>query len=202
MIAPVNSGVDSTLKSQPAAIKFAVEKWQKGEDYRFNFAVQAAEIVGKYEEGATLELAKQIKRSITTVQNFSKVGNLWSAMLRAYPSQSEIIREELPVSFWLPVARQYCNGEMTIDGAYSWFNLCMKEGWTVEKFRSQLPTSEGRSEMVKSVKQFEAWLDRGMAFIESDLIHSPAFDVNPVVYKQFIRILKIAKVLAKKVVVR
>jgi len=192
----------SGVNSQPDTLKMAAFHWKQGEDNRFEFAVIASQIVGNYDEGATVELAKRIKRSVTLVQNYAKAGQLWNAMLRAYPSQSEIMREELPISFWVPIARQWANGEMTIDGVQSWFTLCMKEGWTVEKFRSQLPTSEGRSEMVKSVKQFTAWVDRGMAFIENDLIHAPAFDVNPLFYSQFVRVLKIAKRLAEKVIVK
>ena len=191
-----------TAPSQRQANYFnlAVDAWYKSESDRFDFAILATSVVGNYEKGKTQELADKIKRSPTTVQNYAKVGFLWLAMVEKYPSESEAFRDELQTSYWLPVARQWANEEMTLDGVKSWFDLCIQKGWTVEQFRTQLPTSEGRSEMVKSVKQFVAWVDRGMAFIESELIHAPAFDVNPIVYPQFVRVLKIAKRLAEKVV--
>jgi hypothetical protein len=186
--------------SQPETLKLATFHWREGESNRFEFAVLASEIVGSYEEGATKELANKIKRSVTTVQNFAKVGQLWNAMLRAYPSQSEILREELPVSFWLPVARQWSNGEMTLDGVYSWFVLCQKEGWTVEQFRSHLPTSGGHSEFVKDVNQFKARLSTMAEFAKEKFVHGPAFDINPLFYSQFMRITKLFLALAEKVV--
>lgn len=197
-VTPMSLTAPSTRQANP--FNQAVDAWYRSESDRFEFAVLATSVVGNYEPGKTQELADKIKRSPTTVQNYAKVGFLWLAMVEKYPAEAETFRDELQTSYWLPVARQWANGEMTLDGVKSWFELCVKKGWTVEQFRTQLPTSEGTSEMVKSVKQFVAWVDRGMAFIESELIHAPAFDVNPMYYKQFIRILKMAKDLAEKVV--
>lgn len=187
-----------TLNSQPYAL--VRQLLREGEEKRFDLFVEVATIVGNYEEGKTKDLVKELKRSATTIQNWAKVGKLWEQMLKYYPSDAEILRAELQTSHWLPVARQWANGEMSLDGAYSWLKLCHKEDWTVEKFGSQLPSSNGTSEMIKSAKQFIAWADKGIAFMENDLIHAPAFDINPKFYPRFIRVLKMAKTLAEKVV--
>lgn len=192
---PTKSGA----MSQPD-LKLAAFHWKEGENNRFEFAVLASEIVGNYDEGATKALADKIGRSVTTVQNFSKIGKLWRIMIEIYPREAEIFRADLQTSHWLPVARQWDNGEMSLDGAKSWFTLCLKEKWTVEKFRSQLPTSEGRSEFVKDVNQFKARLGGLVEFAQSRLVHSPAFDVNPLFYPQFVRVTKLFLALADKVV--
>lgn len=190
------------LNSQPAPQRDeyakAVQLWNEGKDRMFEFCVEASAVVGDYTAGKTQELADRILRSATTVQNYAKVGRLWDAILKAYPSHAEIMREDLHVSHWLPVARLWAGDLVTTDGAYSWLCLCRKNKWTVEKFRTQLPTVEGKSEMAKTVKQFEFKVTGLLEDIDRFAVE-PAFDVNVEVYKEFYAALKHVKELAPRV---
>jgi hypothetical protein len=122
-------------------VETAVGEWNDGEASRFGFAIMAAEIVGQYEDGWTKALAAKIKRSVSTVQNYAKAGVLWRDMLKHYNSRAETLRDELAISFWLPVAVLYVNDEIILSGATQWLERCVKQKWTVEEFRSQLPHS-------------------------------------------------------------
>src|SRR5688572_27518326 len=83
----------------------AVRLYHEGKEKVFDFCIEAACVVGNYDEGRTQALADKILRSKTTVQNMAKVGHLWAAILKAYPSHAELLRDDLHTSHWLPVAR-------------------------------------------------------------------------------------------------
>lgn len=188
----------SRVNSQPDEYAKAVRLWNEGKEKLFDFCVEAAAVVGDYTPGQTQALADMILRSPTTVQNYAKVGNLWAAVLKGFPSHAELLRDDLHVSHWLPVARLWAGDLITTDGAKEWLWLCRKSKWTVEKFRTQLPTVEGRSEMAKTVKQFEFKVGGLIADIEYFEV-SPAFDVDVEVYKEFYAALKRVKELAPRV---
>lgn len=198
--APAKQFARSETNSQPRPDEYAkaVRLWNEGKEKLFDFCVEAAAVVGDYTPGQTQALADLILRSATTVQNYAKVGNLWAAILNAFPSHAEVLRDDLHVSHWLPVARLWSGDLITTDGAKEWLWLCRKSKWTVEKFRTQLPTVEGRSEMAKTVKQFEYKVSGLIADIENFEV-SPAFDVDVEVYKEFYALLKQVKELAPRV---
>jgi len=142
-------------------VETAVGEWNDGEASRFEFAILAADIVGQYEEGWTKELAAQIKRSVSTVQNYAKAGILWRDMLKHYNSKAETLRDELAISFWLPVAVLYIHDEINLSGAVQWMERCTKQKWTVEEFRAQLPHSRKEEkpliESAASLAQMLEW---------------------------------------------
>jgi hypothetical protein len=196
--APAKQFTPSVLNSQTDEYARAVRLWNEGKEKLFDFCIEAASVVGLYEEGKTRELAAKIRRSNTTTQNYAKVGHLWAAILKVHPSTAELLRDDLHPSHWLPVARQWHGGLMTLDGAYSWLWLCRQEGWTVEVFRQKLPTIEGRSEMAKTVKQIEFKVGALMADIDN-FASSPAFDVDVAAYKEFYEALRVVKEIAPRV---
>ena len=133
---------NSQSTTNPAKrVDSAVGEWNDGEASRFEFAIRAAEIVGQYEDGWTKALAAKIKRSVSTVQNYAKAGVLWRDMLKHYNSKAETLRDELAISFWLPCAVLYVNDEVGLSGIVQWMERCVKQKWTVEEFRAQLPHS-------------------------------------------------------------
>lgn len=190
----------SGVNSQPVdEYTRAVRLWNEGKEKMFDFCIEAAGVVGNYEEGKTIALAAKINRNKTTLQNYAKVGHLWAAILKAYPSHAEILRDDLHTSHWLPVARLWAGDLISLDGSYSWLWLCRKERWTVEVFRTKLPTVEGKSEMVTTIKQLEFKIDGLMAAIDN--FHaSPAFDVDVAKYSEFYAALKVVKELAPHVI--
>lgn len=195
--------MQSTLNSQPArdGSTEVVRLWNEGKEKLFEFCVKLSGFVGNYEVGRTQQIAALIGRSPTTVQNYAKVGHLWTATLQTYPSHAELLRDDLHVSHWLPVARLWDGGLVTLDGAFEWLKLCRKKKWTVEKFRTQLPTIEGRSEMAKTVKQLEFKVGGLIADIENFAV-SPAFDVDIENYQEFYALLMAVKELAPLVMRR
>jgi len=178
----------------------AVQIWNEGKASLFEFCVEASHIVGNYDEGKTIELAERIMRSVSQTQNYAKVGKLWEALISAYPSQAELLREDLHPSHWLPVSRLWVGELITLEGALQWLILCRKNKWTVEKFRNQLPTvdKEFQSEYARTVKQLEFKTQSLMATIE-EAMTAPAFGVDEKEYKKFHRALKLVKGRAPKV---
>jgi hypothetical protein len=197
--APAKQFTPSPLNSQPDEYARAVRLYHEGKEKVFEFCIEAAGVVGNYDEGKTQVLADKILRSKTTVQNMAKVGHLWAAILKAYPSHAELLRDDLHTSHWLPVARHWAGELITLDGAYSWLWLCRKERWTVEVFRTKLPTVDGKSEMVTTMKQLEFKIGGLMAAIDN-FASSPAFDVDVAKYKEFYAALKVVKELAPHVI--
>lgn len=170
----------------------AVRLWNEGKEKMFDFCIEAAGVVGNYEPGKTQALADKILRSATTVQNYAKVGHLWAAILKAYPSHAELLRDDLHTSHFLPVARLLVGNLVTLDGAYAWLWLCRKERWTVEVFRTKLPTVEGKSEYAVTMKRLQFKTDSLMATIE-EAMDSPAFDIDEKQYKKLQRALRLVK---------
>jgi len=179
--------MNSPLKSGQPPIKEAVECWNSAEADRFEFCVLASQIVGRYEDGATLELAAKISRSPSTVHNYAKVGELWSAMK---PQDAEHYRDAVAYSFWPPLAQLWKNDAIKMTGVIHWMDEKIEHKWTLEKFRSLLPSCEGRSIWRKSAKQ---WLKQTAQYMDEELINSPAFDIDPKEYKKVVRALKLAR---------
>jgi len=169
------------------AIENAIKHWVQSEDNKFEFCVIAAEIVGKYDEGATIELAKKIERSVSSVQNYARVGRLWSAM---NPQKAEDYRFEVQYSFWSLLAPLWDNKVIDMQGVYHWMDEKIANKWTVEKMRSLLPTNDGKSLWKKSAKRF---LKTTAEFMDAELISSPAFDVDVEQYKKTVRALRLAR---------
>ncbi len=171
---------------QPA-IKEAVKFWLHSEGNKFDFCVAAAGIVGSYDEGATIELASQIERSVSSVQNYARVGRLWNAMS---PQKAEDYRDAVQYSFWALLAPLWDNKVIDMTGVYHWLDEKIANKWTVEKMRSLLPTNDGKSLWKKSAKRF---LKTTAEFMDAELIYSPAFDVDFEQYKKTVRALRLAR---------
>jgi len=179
------------VRSEIDIIETAVTCWENSENDRFEFCVLASSVVGKYTD-KTQKLADRIERSLSTVQNYAKVGELWQAM---EPQDAEKYRVALKYSFWPPVASLWKNKVIGMTEVKHWFDEAIEHHWTVEKLRSMLPTVEGKSVWRKSVKR---WMKQSQEFIETELINSPAFDVDPKEYKKVIRALKLTAARIKK----
>lgn len=143
--------------------------WGKGMEELFEFAIHAHTLVGKGDDSVD-KLAKRIRRHRSTVENYAKGGALWLAMLEQKPSEAEIIRDELEISFWNTVGRLYCNQTISLDGAHHWLREAIDNKMTVEHLRSLLPNSTGQSTM-------KAQAVKIANLIEKEIINAPAFDV-------------------------
>lgn len=207
IFAPTSHATQKTgleAKPQPRPDKYAeaMDDWNQGREKLFDFAVKVAGIVGNYDEGETATMAKKAKVSVTTIQNYAKAGKLWIAFLQAYPIgenagdekylSAEEYRDFLQISFWTPLGRQWANGEMSIGGVREWLHLAWKESLTVDQFRNRLPTSGGRSEYSRTVKQLAI---RTSSLIEDidRAMTDPAFDVDVKEYRKFQRALRLVK---------
>ncbi len=177
----------SLVDNSQQDINEAVQYWLQSEGNRFDFCVKASDIVGKYDEGATAKLAEKIERSVSTVQNYARVGRLWLAM---NPRKAEDYRDAVQYSFWSLLAPLWDNKVIDMNGVYHWMDEKIANKWTVEKMRSLLPTNDGKSLWKKSAKRF---LKSTADFMSEELINSPAFDVDVTAYKKAVRALVLAR---------
>lgn len=199
------TGLNSTVNFQPAVHAKAVRLWNEGEAKRFEFCEEAAGVVGNYDKGKTKSLADGIFRSVTRVQDLAKVGKLWLEIVKVYPSDAELLRDELQVGFWEPVARLYAQGQITLAGAYMWLKVCRtrkktEQGFTVERFRSGLPSVDGTVvlEYEATMKQLQFRADSFMATLE-EAMTAPSLGADPKEYKKLQRALRLVKGRAARV---
>ena len=175
------------------AVEDAVMQWQDGQESLFNFAVTCNEIVGM-RNGETARLAKRIQRDSSTVELYAKGGGLWLAMLLKYPSDSELLRDQLQISYWNVAGSKVASGLMNIDAAKAALEHARDEKWTVEKFRSMLPVHKvGDSPFKRAVKKI-------VTAFEKDILNAPALEsgMTDTEYKRFMKFAKAFVWMAKK----
>lgn len=173
-------------------IEDAVLQWQDGQESLFNFAITCNEIVG-LRNGETARLAKRIQRDSSTVELYAKGGGLWLAMLEKYPSEAELLRDQLQISFW-NAAGSKVPKLMSIEAAKAALEHARDEGWTVDKFRSMLPVHKvGDSPFKRAVKRI-------VTAFEKDILNAPALEsgMTESEYKRFVKFAKAFVWMAKK----
>lgn len=157
--------------------------WNAGQAELFEFAIHCHGIVGK-RNGETERLARAIHRSPDTVERYAKGGTLWLAMLARYPSESELLREALEISFWNDVGRLFASDTISLSGAKHWLDEANENNWTVEKLRTMLPNKTGASTIkTKAI--------RAANFLENEIVNAPALGVDEKVYKVTRKLVKV-----------
>lgn len=111
-------------------LSLAADLYQKGDAYRWKFALVAARIVGQYQNGATQELADKINRSVSRVEDLADAGKAWRVLCHHIP-------------------REYRDGHGTSVFTHAW--RLLKLGIDSEALADALVELEGhRPESVKS----------------------------------------------------
>ncbi len=181
----------TSLTSTETPEKAAVHFWNEGQASLFDFAIVASGIVGK-RDGGTERLAKKINRHPSTVERYAKGGLLWLAMLEQYPSQAEILRDGLEISYWNDVGRAYVSKLMDLSQAKASLEFAKEQGWTVEKLRTMLPTKSAGHSTIR------AKATQAANFLEDEIIKAPAKDVDEKIYKVTYKLVKVAIVWLRK----
>lgn len=167
----------------------AVAAWQAGGDSMMEFCILASHIVGQREDGKTKQLGDRIQRSEDTVERYARAGLLYRAYETTYGGvDSERVRIALDWQYWVSVAQLWNKNFMDIRGVKHWFEEAIDSRWSYEKFRSMLPTLDGKSVWKKSAK---AWMKQSSEFLKAEIINSPAMDVDPIEYKKVTRAAKL-----------
>lgn len=190
-------------------IREAANLWDGSQRDLFEFACLANSIVGK-RDGGTVRLAKRIKRRVDTVERYAAAGALWLAMLQHFPSEAEIYREALDVSFWvtvgvkfkadvrailkrldLPAEEAYRNhpGEFleAAKTAEHWLGEAKENKWVVEVLREKIASKSDSNET-----PFTRAAKKIVSIIEKDILNAPALQSNmsDKEYKLFIKVSK------------
>jgi hypothetical protein len=198
-------------------VESAVIFWDEGQASLFDFAIVAATVVGR-RNGDTERLAKRIRRDVSTVELYAKGGILWGEALAHYPADSEILRNDLQISFWNAVGSVYVRnvkadhkrftaGEITeselrksiaqhLKDAISYLRDANNNGWTVDKLRNMLPNeSPSESPFTRAMKRIYKVLDK-------DIINSPALNsgMDDRQYKRLVRVARMFQAIAKRFV--
>lgn len=164
-------------------VEQAAYHWKKGARELFEFAILADTIVGK-RNGETVTLARKIRRSPATIETYAKGGKLWLAMLEKYPSDSEILRDALEISFWNSVGRVWAAGVIDLQQAKNFLEEAAKEKMVVEAFRIKLPAIDGRqSPFVRTMKKLHNTIEKG-------ILNAPALqsELSDKEYKRLLRL--------------
>ena len=174
-------------------VEDAVQLWNDGQVSLFDFAIRCNEVVG-LRNGETARLAKRIKRDPSTVELYAKGGGLWLAMLEKYPSEAELLRDSMQISFWNAAGSKVSANLMSVESAKAALEHANEECWTVDKFRSMLPTHKvGDSPFKRTVKKI-------VTMFEKEIIGQPALEsgMNDKEYRRFIRLAQAFVWMAKK----
>ena len=165
-------------------ISEAVKAWNEGQVSLFDFSCVANSIVGK-RDGGTERLANEIQQSVDTIERYAACGYLWLEMLKVYPKESEIYRDDprLSVSHWSAIGAKLKAKAFDVSGAKHWIEETISNKWTVEKLRSMLPTKTiGESPFTRAAKKI-------VDVFEKDILNAPALNsgMNDREYKAFIK---------------
>ena len=88
-------------------IQEAISKYREGTASRWAFAEASEKIVGRYERGATLDLAARCGISTSMCEDYARAGLIWKTALMQFPEQQkqlERMRAVLPISHWTTLA--------------------------------------------------------------------------------------------------
>ncbi len=172
------------MTTEQDEVSEAVKVWNSGQVEMFDFACLSNSIVGK-RDGGTERLSRLIMQSVDTIERYAACGYAWVEMLKQYPAESEIYREnqKLSVSHWSAIGAKLKAGVIDIHGAKYWFEETVENEWTVEKLRSFLPTKTiGESPFTRAAKRITD-------IIEKELLEAPALNsgMSDREYRAFIR---------------
>lgn len=167
--------------------------WDAGADSLFEFCIKAGEIVGKYKEDETQQLANRVKRHISTVGRWARVGWMWRDIASTHdPKHLELLRAELDPSFWKAVAVLHYRKtpQITLEGAVLHLERARKNKWELEYFIKQLPTEKVDSDWQQSALSIAKR-------IENELIIAPALNVSDPLYRLALKLLRPTVLLLK-----
>ncbi len=180
----------------------AVQFWNEGQSKITDFAIVAASVVGK-RDGGTIRLARNIRRSIDTVETYAKGGELLLAMYELYPNNPDVklLRESLDISFFNVEGRTFVKrckdikqkmdmaeisgveANKQIREALSMSMERLKEaydsGMTVEQFRNIAPKDIDHSTWKAKAKTIAKNVE--------ELINSESLGVDPKLWKKAYR---------------
>lgn len=141
-----------------AEIEAAVKAWGKSNDNLWDFAEKAAPIVGK-RDGRTDVLAKRIGRSVDSVEAYAKAWKLREKLLMRYPHYAEEWLDELYIGHFVPVARKWAAGWITLTDCANYLNMAVKEHLSVDDLRTKLPSND-KTDSAKMMKSDIKYLDK------------------------------------------
>ena len=172
------------MTTEQDEVSEAVKVWNSGQVEMFDFACLSNSIVGK-RDGGTERLSRLIMQSVDTIERYAACGYAWVEMLKQYPAESEIYRDnqKLSVSHWSAIGAKLKAGVIDIRGAKHWIEETIENEWTVEKLRSMLPTKTvGESPFTRAAKRITD-------IIEKDILNAPALGsgMSDREYKAFIK---------------
>lgn len=182
------------LTSTSDEVRQAAQCWRAGSVEYFDFACIANSIVGKH-NGDTERLAKEIRCSVDTIERYAAAGALWLAMLQYHPSEAEIWRNDLEITFWVVIGARFkadVRAEMKKEKpdysapvriAKYWFEETLENKWTVETLRAKLPARKEGSPFTRSLRRI-------VNEFEKNIINAPALDskMTDREYKTFIKV--------------
>ena len=173
-----------TVVTEQDEVSEAVRAWNSGQVEMFDFACLSNSIVGK-RDGGTERLSCLIMQSVDTIERYAACGYVWVEMLKQYPAESEIFRDnqKLSVSHWSAIGAKLKAGAFDVHGAKHWFDETVENEWTVEKLRSMLPTKTiGESPFTRAAKRITD-------IIEKELLEAPALNsgMSDREYRAFVR---------------
>lgn len=160
-------------------IKRAAASWKQSDDYRWQFARDAYDVVGRYLPDATKALARSVgMNSVSSVEGYAKAWELRIA-LRHIDHLTPL--DNLYVSHYVTVAKawggkvnQAGNDEELQTYALQWadeiLHTASAEDWTIEQLRT----------MMKGEGVVDSWtnsVEKIISNIENHIINAPYFGV-------------------------
>lgn len=119
----------------------AVVNMRRGDGCRWRAAFAAAVVVGRYERGATLALARDLNRSVDSVERLARAAVTYLALHRLLanvpnlPERLRKLRRELPVSHFERVGRQMQNDMPALE-AFAQLDTAAEGGASAESLSS------------------------------------------------------------------
>jgi hypothetical protein len=121
----------------------ALQHWHKGENSRFDFAVEIAD--GENEPIA--DMADRCKRTASLFYGYRIGGKCWLDFRDFYGDEmADKYRDLLPITFWVTVGRKIEQRIFDYEDVLDWFKDALDNDWNAETFSQKIRGAVGSDE--------------------------------------------------------
>ena len=137
--------------------------WQKGENSRFDFAVEIAD----GDDVDISALADEFRQAASTFYGYRIGGKCWLGFREFYGEElADKWRDLLPVSFWIAIGSKVEAKVFDFEDVMDWFKDALDNDWNVQQFRDELYKTAGGKDFdfVKEAEHVEKRYFQFVAF--------------------------------------
>lgn len=152
-----------------AVVDKFVALYRKNNQGKWPLCMLASHVVGKYERGATAELADKCGVDVSTIENYAHAGKAYALLRRKYGRDIDALRDRLTIYHFAVVWEVFLKSNGDVDGAAYALVLALdppdgKTMWSAGDLRAW-----ARSRVERRISPPWGAIDRLYSFAEANL---------------------------------